>query len=102
MALSLPLVILYIYAALSIVTFIVYAYDKSAAKAGRWRVSESNLHLLALAGGWPGAMLAQQLLRHKTIKRPFRVTFWVTVFLNCVALAWLFTDAGRVYVDRLF
>jgi uncharacterized membrane protein YsdA (DUF1294 family) len=39
---------------------------------------------LALAGGWPGALLAQQVLRHKSTKREFRQVFWATVLLNVV------------------
>ena len=71
---------------MSLVTFIVYAMDKAAARAGRWRTSEATLHLLALAGGWPGALVAQRLLRHKSSKRQFRVVFWTTVWLNLAGL----------------
>ena len=67
---------------LSIVTFLVYAFDKFQARRGGWRVSESLLHILALLCGWPGAMLAQHWLRHKTVKQPFRQFFWLTVLLN--------------------
>lgn len=70
------------YVATSVITFSTYAIDKSAARRGAWRTPERTLHLLALAGGWPGALLAQQLLRHKTAKLQFRVTFWATVILN--------------------
>jgi uncharacterized membrane protein YsdA (DUF1294 family) len=49
---------------------------------GAIKTPESNLHLLALAGGWPGALFAQQFLRHKSAKAEFRGTFWVTVVLN--------------------
>ena len=66
----------------SLLTFIVYTMDKSAAKKGNWRIKESTLHLLSLVGGWPGALIAQQILRHKSIKQPFRFIFWLTVFLN--------------------
>lgn len=71
---------------MSLVTFIVYAMDKAAARAGRWRTSEATLHLLALACGWPGALVAQQQLRHKSAKRQFRVVFWATVWLNLAGL----------------
>ena len=74
------------YAAMSLITLIVYAWDKAAAQAGRWRTSEATLHLLALAGGWPGALLAQHWLRHKSAKRAFRAVFWVTVVLNLTGL----------------
>lgn len=71
-----------LYFAASVITFAVYAWDKSAARNGRWRTRESSLHLLALAGGWPGALLAQQLLRHKSSKNSFRLLFWCSVLLN--------------------
>ncbi|MDR7148526.1 uncharacterized membrane protein YsdA (DUF1294 family)/cold shock CspA family protein [Hydrogenophaga palleronii] len=66
----------------SIVCFGAYAADKSAAVSGGWRISERNLLLLGLAGGWPGAIVAQQFLRHKSSKASFRSAFWATVVLN--------------------
>lgn len=78
-----------IYAGASIICFIAYAMDKAAAVAGRWRVSESMLLSLGLLGGWPGAILAQQFLRHKTRKTSFVVAFWGTVLLNVVAFVTL-------------
>lgn len=78
-----------LYLILSALTFVVYAVDKSAAVKGRWRVPEKNLHLLALLGGWPGALLAQTWLRHKTIKTSFRAIFWLTVFINITGFALL-------------
>jgi uncharacterized membrane protein YsdA (DUF1294 family) len=71
-----------VYCVASLVTYIVYAIDKNAARKGAWRVPEAQLHLLALIGGWPGAMVAQQMLRHKSKKPSFRFVFWITVFLN--------------------
>lgn len=79
------------YAALSLVTFVAYAWDKSSARRGAWRIPEGNLHLLGLAGGWPGALLAQQLLRHKSKKATFRVVLWVTVLINVGVFVWLVT-----------
>ena len=70
------------YVGASTVTYYTYARDKSAAQQGAWRTQESTLHLLAFAGGWPGALLAQQLLRHKSAKFSFRVGLWCTVILN--------------------
>jgi len=52
------------------------------------------LHIFALAGGWPGALVAQKLFHHKTKKLSFRIVFWITVALNCGFLGWLFTPAG--------
>ncbi len=98
---SLPLLIPVIYLAVSLITFVVYAFDKSAAQSGRWRTSEGTLHFLALAGGWPGALVAQQTLRHKSRKASFRFVFWATVLLNCVVFVWLHTSDGRAGLEQL-
>ena len=91
---KMPLLILGLYIIASLATFLWYAKDKSAAKRGAWRTPESTLHLMSLVGGWPGALIAQQKLRHKSKKQPFRIIFWVTVMLNCGLFAWLFTPEG--------
>jgi len=67
-------------------TALVYALDKSAARRGRRRMPERTLLLLGLLGGWPGALAAQQLLRHKTSKRSFQLAFWGTVAVNVAAV----------------
>lgn len=73
------------YLAMSVLCFCSYALDKSAARRGERRTPESRLLWLGLLGGWPGAMLAQQWLRHKTLKQPFRSLFWCTVAVNLAA-----------------
>ena len=83
--------VLALYGIASVVTFCAYALDKSAARGGRWRTPESTLQGLALIGGWPGALLAQQWLRHKSSKPRFLALFWAIVVLNLgllVALHW--------------
>lgn len=90
----LPRGVLFLYLVLSLVAAFIYAMDKSAAKHGGRRTPENTLHLLALAGGWPGALVAQQVLRHKTRKQPFRAIFLGTVVVNICAFLWLFTPAG--------
>ncbi len=91
---KLPLAVLGLYFAASASAFIAYALDKSAARNKQWRTKESTLHLFSLIGGWPGALAAQKLLRHKSKKQTFQVGFWVTVALNCSVLGWLFTASG--------
>ena len=82
----LPVWVAGLYVLLSTATFIAYAADKSAAARNSWRTPESTLHTLALAGGWPGALLAQQFLRHKSTKQEFRQVFWGTIMLNIMGL----------------
>ncbi|MBC7760679.1 MAG: cold shock and DUF1294 domain-containing protein [Candidatus Saccharibacteria bacterium] len=86
-------VLLAAYGLFSGVAFFLYGADKSAAEQGRWRTSESTLHTIALVGGWPGALVARRVFRHKTTKQPFRTIYWVTVIANCVTLAWFVYEA---------
>ena len=92
---QLPLFILGLYLVASAVSFLLYKRDKSAAEKGRWRTKENTLHVFSLIGGWPGAFLAQKLLRHKSRKESFRNLFWATVVINCVALSWVFFATWR-------
>jgi uncharacterized membrane protein YsdA (DUF1294 family) len=84
-----PPMVAAVYVVVSVACFAMYAVDKAAAKAGRWRTSENALLFLGLACGWPGAMVAQTVLRHKASKRSFKMRFWVTVVLNIALFAWL-------------
>ncbi len=96
---KIPLLIFGLYLILSLLTFIVYAKDKKAAKTGSWRISENTLHMFALIGGWPGAIIAQQQLCHKSTKQSFRFVFWITALLNGSAFAWLFTPQGSLEIQ---
>jgi uncharacterized membrane protein YsdA (DUF1294 family) len=82
------------YLAASAACFTMYAIDKAAARAGRRRTPEKTLLLMGLACGWPGAVLAQEWLRHKSSKRSFAARFWVTVLINAGAFAWLTSSAS--------
>jgi uncharacterized membrane protein YsdA (DUF1294 family) len=83
---TLPCAIPVVYLGASVLAFIVYAYDKSAARNRQRRISERTLHLCSLACGWPGAWSAQKMLRHKSLKQPFRRLFLASVAFNCAAL----------------
>lgn len=71
---------------MSIVAFLAYNADKTRANRKEWRTPEAHLHFLALCGGWPGALAAQHLLRHKNRKQEFQAAFWGTVVLNIGAM----------------
>lgn len=81
-----PLYFLGWYVAISLATYLLYQHDKNAAKNNSWRVAESSLHKLALAGGWIGAVFAHKFLRHKSAKAEFRKNFYLTVVGNIVGL----------------
>jgi len=99
---KLPWMILVVYLALSVVSFIMYLNDKAAAQRGTSRIPESTLHWVALLGGWPGALLGQQTLRHKSKKMTFRVVLWLTILLNVSAFIWLFNGNHFAWFGRLF
>ncbi len=75
-----------IYLVASVATIIAYGWDKLQAKrgGGRTRVAEQTLHLMELLGGWPGALLSQQLFKHKRSKRAYMRVYWVIVAVHLV------------------
>jgi uncharacterized membrane protein YsdA (DUF1294 family)/cold shock CspA family protein len=97
----LPPEILLLYMGASLVTYFMYFWDKSAARTGAWRTQEITLHLLSLLGGWPGALIVQQTLRHKSRKASFQAVFWLTVLVNCGLFIWLFTPSGSELLRRI-
>jgi uncharacterized membrane protein YsdA (DUF1294 family)/cold shock CspA family protein len=97
----LPAEVFVFYAAASVVAFVMYWRDKSAARTSRWRTPESTLHTLGLLGGWPGSLVAMQVFRHKSGKPSFRTMFWGTVALNCGALTWLTSASGASFLRSL-
>ena len=82
------------YIILSCIAYMTYAFDKAVAMQRRWRTTESTLLAIGLLGGWPGAMIAQSMFRHKTKKLPFIVAFWFTAAANCFVLGWFVSPYG--------
>lgn len=89
---ALPSVLALAFVGASTICFFLYAWDKGAAEANRRRTPEATLHLWALLGGWPGALVAQHVLRHKSRKASFQAMFWTTVAFNVGVVAWLVTS----------
>ena len=79
------------YVVASVLALALYWNDKRQAETGQWRTPESVLHGVELLGGWPGALLAQQMFRHKTRKVSYQVVFWLIVLLHQV-----------IWIDVLF
>ena len=72
------------YGIVSVLAFFLYWSDKRKARTDAWRTPENVLHAVELAGGWPGALLAQQVFRHKTRKVSYQLLFWLIVLLHQV------------------
>jgi uncharacterized membrane protein YsdA (DUF1294 family)/cold shock CspA family protein len=97
----LPAAVLVLYLVASVLAFFAYVVDKSAALRNQWRIPEKTLHLFALVGGWPGALAAQRLIRHKSAKETFLTIFWLTVAVNCGVLGWLLSPSGSRILETL-
>ena len=91
---KLPLIIIVAYGLMSLLSFLCYWIDKRSAQASRSRIPEARLHLLGLLFGWPGANLAQQLFRHKSVKFEFRIGFYFSVVFNLLFVGYLLTPEG--------
>lgn len=98
---QIPVAIAVVYLLMSLVAYAFYAFDKSAAENGRWRVKENTLHLLALMGGWPGALFGQNKLRHKSSKVEFKIVLWLTIVLNLIGLYYLLSVNGAYFLNHL-
>nr|WP_321399142.1 cold shock and DUF1294 domain-containing protein [uncultured Desulfobacter sp.] len=96
-----PISVIIFYSIMSLLTLCMYAKDKSAALKENWRTSERTLHILSLLGGWPGAILAQSFLRHKSKKIRFRIIFWVTAISNCGVLGWSVSSDGNLWLTAI-
>ena len=93
----------------SALAYWAYARDKHRAQDGEWRISEAQLHLWELLGGWPGAWIAQRRLRHKCSKGSSQFVFWLIVLgyqfaafdsfhdwqLSRAGLKWIEQTSGR-------
>jgi len=84
-----PVILTGTYLGMSVMSYLMYVADKLAAERNAQRTPEKSLHLVDFLGGWPGALIAQQHSRHKTVKLSFQKTFWLTVFLNVVVACWV-------------
>ena len=81
---EIPTWVLGYYIVLNLWTFYAYWSDKRAAQQDKRRTPEDTLHLYSLLGGWMGALFAQLNLRHKSQKKAFRQTFWLTVIAHVI------------------
>ncbi len=95
-----PLLLPIVFVLSSSLAFLFYYKDKNAAIKGEWRTPESTLHVFSLLCGWPGAYVAQRVLRHKTRRVSFQITFWVTALANMLLIGWLHTPAGSSTLER--
>lgn len=96
-----PAIACVFYIAISTITYTLYAFDKHAMYSGTWRIPALIFHLLNLAGGWIGALLAQSIMHHKYHDIGYKFLFWTTVVLNILFYCWTITDDGALFLLSL-
>ena len=71
---------------INVIAFLAFGWDKrQSTRAGAGRIAERTLIALALFGGALGALIGQQVFRHKTQKQPFRMLLWLAAIINILA-----------------
>jgi uncharacterized membrane protein YsdA (DUF1294 family) len=76
---------------INVIAFLAFGWDKhQSTRPGVPRIAERTLIGLALVGGALGALLGQQLFRHKTKKQPFRRLLWLAAVINILAAVVVF------------
>ena len=81
--------ILYYFAAINLVTFLIYGIDKLRAKRGAWRIPEKTLFLLPLLGGSVGAIAGMRVFHHKTKHWYFKYGLPLILILQIALVVWL-------------
>ncbi len=82
---------------MNVLSYWLYAQDKEAAQLGNRRIPEQTLHIVDSLGGWCAGWLAQQKLRHKTQKQPFRKIYFCTIGFHILLICWLISPLNVFY-----
>ncbi len=80
----------------SLITAALYAKDKRAARLNRQRTPENTLLVWCVLGGWPGGLVASRMLRHKTAKMSYRISFVISIIAHLSLVAWIAWRVMRI------
>lgn len=75
--------------AVNLLAYAAMVFDKARAESKARRISEATLLSLAVIGGSIGTVVAQQTIRHKTRKEPFRSQLAGIILLQILVLVGL-------------
>lgn len=80
------MMLLLAWAGINVIAFLAFGWDKRQSERHGSRIAERTLLGLALFGGALGALIGQQVFRHKTKKQPFRTLLWLAALINVLAM----------------
>ena len=81
------IILIVVFAVMSLIGFISMGVDKKKAKEGKWRTKEATLFAIAILFGGVGSTLGMWIFRHKTKHWYFAVFFPVFAIIDIAALA---------------
>lgn len=67
---------------INLISFILFAIDKSKAEKKEWRISEASLLGISILGGSIGALMAMVVFKHKLSKKKFYIGIPCFILLN--------------------
>ncbi len=81
-----------IYAVSSLICFILYGMDKKRSYDPKqpYRIPENTLHFFEFIGGWPGALIAQMVFKHKTQKKPYVSILYTIIAVHLIGWIYFF------------
>jgi uncharacterized membrane protein YsdA (DUF1294 family) len=82
--------VMLVWIGINLIAFLAFGWDKRQAERDGSRIAERTLIGFALFGGALGALIGQQVFRHKTKKQPFRTLLWLAALINVLAAAVFF------------
>ena len=88
-------------AAVNVITFALFGYDKYCATHDKWRVRESTLLLWAAVGGALGAGVAMNFFHHKTLHLKFKFGVPLLLFVQIFLIGVLLTNPGNI-LEKIF
>lgn len=77
-----PMVFLLSFAAINLITLLLYYADKQKAKKHLWRIPEATLIAFAFIGGSFGAFAAMRIFHHKTRHPKFYILVPIFMILH--------------------
>ena len=86
-------ILLFWYIFINIIAIILMKKDKKYAQNDKWRIKESTLLVVALAGGGTGMYYAMFKYKHKTLHKKFTILVPVFILLHFALISYMIVNS---------